>query len=556
MLYDNKISMYIITVISFLLVSCFSPNPIMAGFSSSKEMGTTQLELCSDLEILNTNNLNSNPVNVAILTEERGWWGRDLLFFKDMLQNYRWIVGNNLYFFNVVLLTDEDILKKKLDIKTFDMLLMAGGAVGDGEAFVRWKPNVENIRWKRNIANFIKDGGGYFSVCGGTCLITDLDKKPRSFFEYAYEKSSLGVSCMKSHYKSVANAIFLQFGGLPSEYIGVAAYGVFTGWNITNFTVNHRGGICQDYRINTSHPIFQDYLENTRKIRWCGGPSIVVPENPDREVSVLAWYPEEEMSENESTKLYAWKYTGGVFGMIKGLIKGFKDRDISEFTYSFSSAYTHAEDWKRTNKIIETDYSNQPAITSEIYPNNNAARIVLSGPHTERNVWWGGHYEEVRDHKHNNLWEGFVKLVGIESKPFLLEWTYNYWLNRRCVAWVSNKVPDDDLPPVYGSSQVKNIHPFIKPSLIEIQGVAELTNGTESLDLYYRHSPDNLSWGEWTYYTSDLDIKDGWSWTFESTDGPGYYQFYSIKHVDYEYEEIIEKPPPGPDASVFLSSYP
>ncbi len=36
-------------------------------------------------------------------------------------------------------------------------------------------------------ANFIKNGGGYFSVCGGTCLITDLDYKPKSFLEYEIE---------------------------------------------------------------------------------------------------------------------------------------------------------------------------------------------------------------------------------------------------------------------------------------------------------------------------------------------------------------------------------
>ena len=507
------------------------------------------------INIESDNGLETIEISIAVLTQERGWWARDLIFFKDLLCDYKWIVGVKQYIFDVNLIVDDDILKGNLNLDNYDMIVMAGGAIGDGEAFVRCNPTLENFKWKKNLADFIKDGGGYFSVCGGTALITDLDleRETRSFLEYAYEKSSLGVTWVKSHYKEVGNAIFCEMSGLPSEYLGVAAYGVFTGWNISNFTVNHRGGICQDYQINRSHPIFDDYLSDTRKIRWCGGPSLTIPDKPDREVSVLARYPVEEMSDNESTRIYAWKYAGGIRGMIKGLIKGFKDRDVSEFHSSLSAAYTHAEDWERTNKTIETDYSNQPAITAEIYPNNNKARIVLSGLHTERNVWWGGEYQEVKDHEHNTLWEGFVKLVNITQKPFDLEWTYNYWLNRRCIAWAA-KVPNDDLPPVYGPSQVCDFEDDVDSEVFTVNGNSEIADGITSLELFYRYSDDKVNWSNWRLFDTDYDESDGWSWEFNSPNGTGYYQFYSIRKVEYEGYVEIENIPEAADSFVFVET--
>jgi hypothetical protein len=109
--------------------------------------------------------------------------------------------------------------------------------------------------WKKNFARFIKDGGGYYSVCGGTSLITDLDKKPRSFLEYAYEKSSFGVSCVKSHYVSVANPLFCEIGGLPPEYVGEGAYVMFSGWNMSDYNINYITGACPDFTISKKNSL-------------------------------------------------------------------------------------------------------------------------------------------------------------------------------------------------------------------------------------------------------------------------------------------------------------
>jgi hypothetical protein len=270
---------------------------------------------------------------------------------------------------------------------------------------------------------------------------------------------------------------------LPPDYPGEAAYTLYTGWNLSDFNANHRGGLCQDYKINTSHPIFDDYHESTRRIRWIGGPAFVIPENPDREVSVLANYPDERMCENESTRMNVWEYTGGIIGMIKGIFKAFKEKENLEFTSPFIGFYTHAEDWKCTDRIMQTDLASRPAMTAEIYPNENEGRIVLSGPHIERNVWWGGDYEEVEDHDHNNLFEGFYKWTDIDSNPFDLEWKYNYWVNRRCIAWVA-KVPDDDLPPVYGPSQVCDFEDSVSSNIFSVEGCSEVAKGITFLQIF------------------------------------------------------------------------
>jgi hypothetical protein len=497
--------------------------------------------------------LNTVEVNIAMLCEDRMWEAMDLAFFKDMLIDYAWIVGDTEYVITVDLIMDKDILNGYLNINNHEMLIVAGGAIGDTEAFVRCKPNLENKRWKNNIANFIKDGGGYFSVCGGTALITDLDldRKPKSGLEYAYEYSSIGVSCVKSHYTTCADPLFSQLFGLPPEYSKAVAYCLYTGWNYSDFNQRERGGLCQDIKINRSHPIFDDYLKDTRRIRWIGGPWLKVPDNPDREVSVLATHPEEEMSDNESTRMYVWEYTGGISGLIKGIFKSLKDLEHSWFSNPLYGGYTHAEDWTRTDKVMETDFSNKPALTAEIYPNSNKGRIVLSGPHTERNVWWGGYWEEVEDHDHNNLFNAFYHWKNITENPLEYEWTYNYWLNRRCITWAA-KVPNDALPPVYGPSQICDFEDNVDSLDFTVFGNSKTADGVVSLELYYRHSNDNENWSDYILFGTDDDISDGISWEFHSPDGSGYYQFYSIRIVDYEGYIETERVPPGADAMVFV----
>jgi glutamine amidotransferase-like uncharacterized protein len=497
-----------------------------------------------------TNQLECKIVRIALLAQARVLDSNDARNFENEFTEYQWIAGNTKYIFNVTLLNDDDIFKGYLTTDNYDLLVVPGGSIGDGESFVRCFPTLRNFLWKRNIANFIRNGGGYYSVCGGTALITDLDldRPPQSFAEYAYEKSGFGVTWVKSHYETIAFPFLCHFGGLPPEYIGVSAYVMLSGWNTSDYGIHRYSGVCFDCPIQKNNPIFDDYLENTRRIRWVGGPSLVIPENPDREVNVLAYYPALEMSENVSTQIHAWKYVGGIRGIRRAIFESLKNSDTSGFKGILGTIYAFLGDWEMTDKIIQTDFSNQPAMTAEIYPNEKQARILLTGLHPEYNTWWGGSIKEAKDTDTNNLWDALHRWVNVTKNNETLENEYNYWINRRCVSWVA-KIPDNDLPPVYGPSQVSDIYPYEQASHFTIEGNSEIVNGNESLDLYYRYSSDNVSWESWTLYGKDSSGSDGWSWEFYAPNGPGCYQFYSIRRVNNE----TETSPPGPDAIAHIT---
>ncbi len=51
-------------------------------------------------------------------------------------------------------------------------------------------------------------------------------------------------------------------------------------------------------------------------------------------------------------------------------------------------------------------------------------------------------------------------------------------------------------------------------------------NTVENVTLWYRYSQNNNSWGGWTYFGKDST--DPWSFNFNTPEGTGYYQFYSM----------------------------
>ena len=112
---------------------------------------------------------------------------------------------------------------------------------------------------------------------------------------------------------------------------------------------------------------------------------------------------------------------------------------------------------------------------------------------------------------------------------------------------------DRRLPPIYGTSQVCDINPYQQnKQSITIYGNMEIIKSKTNLDLYYRYSNDNTSWSEWTFYETDIDSSDGWSWEFNNPKGPGYYQFYSLSHTQFEQGWFNETAPIGPDAILYI----
>ncbi|MCK4758046.1 MAG: hypothetical protein KAS67_06325, partial [Thermoplasmata archaeon] len=57
-------------------------------------------------------------------------------------------------------------------------------------------------------------------------------------------------------------------------------------------------------------------------------------------------------------------------------------------------------------------------------------------------------------------------------------------------------------------------------------GLTALAKSTEYVEFWYRHAPDNSSWGLWTNYLNDT-AGPVWTESFDFPDGEGYYELYS-----------------------------
>jgi len=429
---------------------------------------------------MNENNQNQK-IRVAILADEPIGWGSGKHFFEIILDGYSWELRGKTFTFETKYIFDRDILKGKLSNTDFDVLLIPGGGVGDGQSIVKGFPFLPNIRkWKKNISKFIKNGGGCVGICGGAALITKLKtgiyNKPHTILEKLYDRSSLDISCVFSYYKTLAFPLLYPFQRRHPENIGATGY-VFSfspGETVDGKSI-YSGGVPLDFKILKDNPIFSDFQSDFDKIRWWGGPALSIPENPDREVKILSRYPSEELSENKNTKICAWKYTGGLHGILFAFLKSLRIIKRNKLSLKNVILYTFyfAGNWELTDKVINLDYSNKPSITAEIYPNENKARIILCTPHPEYMIWQGGHIEESNE-KFNTIGNGLHKWKNINkfSKDFKDELTHTWWMVRRFTAW-AGKVPDDFLPPIEGNYFTKKEKKLISENIIYTSNLLE-----------------------------------------------------------------------------------
>lgn len=394
-------------------------------------------------------------IRVAILAEEPLGWGSGKHYFISIL-THQWKKENMVYQFIPTYLFDRDIVKGKLTIQNFDVLLVPGGGVGDGESIVKgfsYLPKVK--KWKKAISEFIKNGGGYVGICGGSALFTPLETergKPKTFLEKRYDRSAIGISTIKSYYKDIAFPLFYPFQLRHPEIVGATAYIFsFSPGKTQDGKYLHTGGVPIDFYINRNHPIFSDVPYPTIRIRWWGGPGLIVPETHRNEVEELAWYPEDAFSEKTSTSIAAWRYTGGLLGLLNGLrkacrvIRENKESLKNLFLYTYFLAGT----WEKTCNQIDMNLAKKASITAEIYQNEHKGRIILCSAHPEYMIWWGGYIEEESEKRDSCIGKGFHRWHEIKplSANIADELTATWWIVRRFVAWAA-KIPDDHMPPI------------------------------------------------------------------------------------------------------------
>lgn len=413
-----------------------------------------------------------HTIRVALLADEPLGWGSGKHFFPILLQGYSWTANHTRYHIQTTYLTDQEIRHGKLTTTDFDVVLVPGGGVGDGQALTkgsRVSPSVR--RWRNQIARFVKEGGGYVGICGGSALMTKLqtqEKKPRTFVERQYNKSAIGVSCVSSYYKSFAMPLVYPFQHRRPEVIGAAGY-VFSFAPGTTIEGDHMhtAGAPVDFRINSGHPVFQG-AKPVELIRWWGGPGLLVPEKPDRDVHVLAWYPDRELSDDPSRHIYAWRYTGGLTGIIKAIGNALRlvKKNHAPLKKAFLYTFYLAGPWQRTNHIITLNQAKKPAITAEIYPNEHQGRILLCTAHPEYMRWTTGQIHERTDEQAVTIGSGFRAWNGVDPLKELMDAqvTATWWMVRRFVAWTA-KLPDDALPPIeqtrLSDDQQRQLRPYL-----------------------------------------------------------------------------------------------
>lgn len=394
---------------------------------------------------------------VAMLSDEPFFWTTCAKrFFKIIINNYEWTTNLTTYKLKLDEISDKEILKGKLSTANYDVLLIPGGGVGDGHSITKgFKISPRVRKWKKKIQKFVKDGGSVIGFCGGTSLITPLktdNRKPSSFCERQYNKSSIDITNTVSYYKYLAFPLFYPFQKKYPERIGTTAYVFsFKPTKTADGTIFHTGGVPIEINLLKNNPIFTDYTKDTLTVRWWGGQALITKNTLDRNVTICATYPKKELHEDKRTRIHAWRYTGGIIGLIRGFFKAmhFAKQERIKIFNAFMFTYYFAGNWKLSDKLIESDLANRPCIVTEEYPNANKARIILCTLHPEYMVWWDGHIEERKNNDYNCLAKGLYQWKDIKTlkKPVDDNLTHTWWVVRRFVAWAS-KIPDKDMPPI------------------------------------------------------------------------------------------------------------
>jgi hypothetical protein len=396
-------------------------------------------------------------IKIAVLASEPLGWGSGKHYFPMILNNYSWESKTNKYKFVTEYIFDKDIYKGRLSVFNYDLLIVPGGGVGDGEAISKGLAFSYKVKkWKKHIQNFIKDGGGYLGICGGTALFARLDtgenNKPKTFLEKLYDKSSLDLSVVKHFYKSIAFPLLYTFQYNHPEKIGATSYVFsFSPGETKDGVLFHSGGVPVDFKISKDNPIFFDYKGDILRIRWWGGPAITIPDRTDRFLKVCANYPDDDFSKHKDTRIFAWYYRGGIYGIVKAIFESlvFIKKENLNLKDIFMYIYFFAKSWKKSNTIINLEYSGKPSITLEEYPNENKARIALCTSHPEYMIWWDGYITEVKENNETCIGTGFHKWKDVKpfSKNLIDEFTYTWWVLRRLAAW-TGKIPDKEMPPI------------------------------------------------------------------------------------------------------------
>ncbi len=534
----------------------------------------------------------------------------------DQNINYSWIVNNTKYKIQTYV-TNITTLQNLTELEKYNVFVTAGiqdehfwlGAPilheidkiiikYTDKIYISVDPNL--IR--QNLEQFVRNGSGYVGHCSSSEFPLALNHtypntlaetfvKNNQFFNMTKcnvtANAHIGFPIYDEHFSREALLNLIKHPrGMP-EVTGQMAYLFESGTNFSNES-HMFGGMPIDLIIrDKSHPILNGYFNDTLTVRYAAGPALKVSSD-NINISRLMDYPNNVGFDNWS-QIIAWRYPGLKIPSIKKFLSSCEDEDVTAMSgYFLGDEFPLGwlKDWDKKLKFptsdteikyIDPELSNEHAMLAFNYPEGDetGGRVFLSALHPESKIWnKTGNYLYHMDEIDNNTLEkgleawksengtpGDVRNDYFLTKDDKIQTYVNAWLCRREVAWASKKVPDSDMPPVYGSSQVVDITPLIQenPEFTIKCCVLKRNNdtawNTQNLSLWYKYNGANSSyqWTDWIYYDAIFSIPYRFIFDANEAMGCGIYQFCSTLNTTnatgYTYSESLPNPTyQGPDA--------
>ncbi len=343
---------------------------------------------CVAIGFQNINTFDITTIKVAIYVGNG-----DERHYEKVLR-YQWRVNDTTYRFETTRINRNDVLgcgDHPLTNQNFDVLMIGASARS-------YLINGQNEKWKRNIRDFVGNGGGYYGVCGGANAASQGFEKPENPFHKAVNSGALRIANVYINDDILGEWQYLLKFGFS---------GFFKNHN-TNLTIGFVD-VNTTVNKNVNNRIFSCYPSDYRHMAYAGGPGMYnanVNDSKYGPVIPLLIYNEELMFSKPIhyyiPTIHGWKIFRNVTTNLSGTFAG-----------------------------IATVY-------------NNSGRVVLYGPHPEIYVVVNGSIVEEK---------GIGYLSPLLGRYYIYDYygydtNYtNYWVMRRSIAWAA-KIPDEDLPPM------------------------------------------------------------------------------------------------------------
>jgi hypothetical protein len=377
-------------------------------------------------------------INVAIV--------KDFYFFTwsyekyiNILNNYDWEVNDKKFEIRVKELGWNEIIKE-LKNEKFDVII-----VPNGDTFLLYFKSIifpfSTKKWKKQIREFIKNGGGAIAHCAGTILFCKLNKSSNSISEFLINKKRNKVPVSEvSLLWDVAIPPYNQL--INAGNVGESAYVYYSGMNVSDQKLM-LGGFPLKMNIQKSHPIFRGFEGEKCSVRWVGGPALI----PKGGADIIMSYPSDE--EFNDYKIHRWLFNnwGELFGeFIKTSVDFLKNpkKDFADGLLKLAQKGWKTSGWIKSKELISVELADYPAMTAEKY---GKGRIILCASHPELPIWdtQKGRFKEVKDDGDKTLWNPVIYWENIDEEDLNPS---TEWIVRREVAWASNKVLDYEMPPI------------------------------------------------------------------------------------------------------------